>query len=63
MEKIIWNKVQLDFFSSTRSRVVSAFLRYLTHDKLPHHPHRGRCVGYMVNTDPLDKPGKHWLAL
>ena len=31
--------------------------------KLPRHPQKDRSVGYIVNTNPHDRPGRHWIAL
>ena len=32
-------------------------------DKLPRHPQKDRYVGYIVNADPHDRLGRHWIAL
>ena len=32
-------------------------------DKLPRHHQKDRSVRYIVNTDPHDQPGRHWIAL
>ena len=32
-------------------------------DGLPSHPTRTTRAAYIVNTDPRDEPGKHWLGL
>jgi len=32
-------------------------------DRLPKTPDKKTPRGYIVNTDPYDQPGQHWLAL
>ena len=32
-------------------------------DQLPTHPVHSEPRGYIVNTDPHDRPGQHWIAL
>ena len=63
MEKIILNNVQLDFLARHDPRLEPHFYGTVPCDKLPRHPQKDRSVGYIVNTDSHDRPGRHWIAL
>ena len=45
------------------ARLPPFFAGVFASDRLPWPPVRDRPQGYIVNTDPHDRPGKHWLAV
>ena len=63
MEKIVLNNVQLDFLARHDPILCPHFYGTVACDKLPRRPRKDVPVGYIVNTDPHDMPGKHWIAL
>ena len=63
MEKVTLNNVQLDELADTDVVLRPCFVGTLPCDELPARPRRGDPRAYIVNTDPADKPGRHWLAL
>ena len=63
MEKVSLNNVQLDHLAKHHCSLGKYFYKTVACDRLPKKPVKRTPVAYIVNTDPHDKPGKHWLAL
>lgn len=63
MEKVPLNNVQLDHLATADAILKPYFYGTVACDRLPHRPIRKEPRGYIVNTDPHDQPGRHWLAL
>ena len=55
--------MQLDFLARHDPTLEPHFYGTIPCNKLPRHPQKDRCVGYIVSTDPHDQPGRHWIAL
>ena len=55
--------MQLDFLGRHDPVLCERFYGTEACDKLPRNPRKDVAVGYIVNTDPHDKPGRHWIAL
>ena len=62
MEKVALNNVQLDYLAREDEMLKPHFYGTVACDRLPKQPNRSSC-GYIVNTDPHNKPGKQWLGL
>jgi hypothetical protein len=41
----------------------ASIVRVLAHDQLPNHIALTKTAAFVVNTDPSDQPGSHWVAL
>ena len=63
MEKVTLNNVQLDELAESDALLRPFFGGTLPCDELPTPPPRRDPRAYIVNTDPADQPGRHWLAL
>ena len=63
MEKVILNNVQLDYLATHDPVLKPHFFGTVACDRLPSRPEKHSPRGYIVNTDPYNKPGKHWIAL
>ena len=63
MEKVTLNNVQLDFIAQHDSVLSPYFYGTVACDRLPKKPEKIKPCAYIVNTDPHDKPGKHWLGI
>ena len=53
--------MQLDFLARHDPTLEPHFYGTVPCNKLPRHPQKDRSVGYIVNTDPHDQPGRHWI--
>ena len=62
MEKVALNNLQLDHLASMHPKLSRVFYGAVPCDRLPKTLPEGR-TAYIVNTDPQDRPGKHWIAL
>ena len=62
MEKVFLYNLQLDHLATADATLKPYFYGTVTYDQLPHQPIRKELQGYIVNTDPNDSPGRHWLA-
>ena len=63
MEKVALNNLQLDHLASMHPQLSRVFYGTVPCDRLPKTlPEEGR-TAYIVNTDPHDQPGKHWIAM
>ena len=63
MEWVAATDAQLDRVARRDERLAPFFAGVFACDRLPWPPVRDRPQGYIVNTDPHDRPGRHWLAV
>ena len=63
MEKVTLNNVQLDHLANHHPSLGPYFYGTVACDRLPNKPLKTEARGYIVNTDPHDMPGRHWIAL
>ena len=62
MEHVALNNVQLDYLARDDPHLKRYFYGTVASDRLPKRPVKTQPQGYIVNTDPHDQPGQHWLA-
>ena len=63
MEKVVLNNLQLDHLARTNPSLCCVFYGTVPCDRLPKTLPQEGPTAYIVNTDPHDKPGVHWIAL
>lgn len=63
MEKVALNNHQLDYLAQADPKLCQMFYQTVPCDRLPSVVNREGPTAYIVNTDPHNKPGKHWIAL
>lgn len=63
MEKVSLNNLQLDYLARSHPELSKVFYGTVACDKLPSVLMKEGATAYIVNTDPHDEPGKHWIAL
>ena len=63
MEKVALNNLQLDYLAGTHPRLAQVFYGTVPCDRLPKTLPQEGPTAYIVNTDPHDEPGKHWIAI
>ena len=63
MEQVALNNVQLDCLARDDPQLKPYFYGSVACDRLPKKPDKKAPRAYIVNTDPHDQPGQHWLAL
>ena len=63
MEKIALNNFQLDHLASQDPKLSQVFYRTVPCDTLPALVLKAGPTAYIVNTDPHNEPGRHWIAL
>jgi len=63
MEKVALNNLQLDHLARTNPSLCCVFYGTVPCDRLPKTLPQEGPTAYIVNTDPHDKPGMHWIAL
>ena len=63
MEWIAVSDRQLDTLALHEPSLEPYFVGVFAADTLPTRPRRDRAQAYIVNTDPRDRPGRHWIAL
>ncbi len=63
MEKVALNNVQLDHLAQQHPTLGLYFYGTVACDRLPKKPEKKEAKGYIVNTDPYQMSGKHWIAL
>lgn len=63
MEWVTASNTQLERVARHDPRLAPFFAGVFASDRLPWPPVRDRPQGYIVNTDPHDQPGRHWLAV
>lgn len=54
---------QLNAIADSDTQVSKYFVRAPVCDKLPETLKRFKPRAYVVNTDPADKPGQHWIGV
>ena len=62
MESVALSDQQLDYLSKQDCVLNRRFEGVFPSDQIPSSPKKG-IHGFIVNTDPHDKPGKHWLEI
>ena len=63
MEQVALNNAQLDYLARDDPQLKPVFYGTVACDRLPKTPRKKKPQGYIVNTDPHDQPGQHWLAM
>jgi len=63
MEQVALNNVQLDCLARDDPQLKPYFYGSVACYRLPKKPDKKAPRAYIVNTDPHDQPGQHWLAL
>ena len=63
MEQVALYNVQLDYLARDDPQLKPYFYGTVACDHLPKTPDKKTPRAYIVNTDPHDQPGQHWLAL
>ena len=61
MEEVALSDQQLTYLAQQDPVLKSYFQGVFASDQLPDSPSK-RTSAYIVNTDPHDKPGRHWIA-
>jgi len=59
MEHVALNNVKLDYLAKEDPQLKPLFYGVVACDSLPENSLKSRPQGYIVNTDPHDKPGEH----
>ena len=63
MEYVWLTTGQLNAIADSDTQLSKYFVRALACDELPETPKRFKPRAYVVNTDPVDKPGQHWIGV
>ena len=63
MEKVALNNLQLDHLAMNHPTLAPVFHGTVPCDRLPKKLSKEGPTAYIVNTDPHDEPGMHWIAL
>ena len=63
MEKVALNNLQLDYEAGTLLKLARVFYETVPCDRLPRTLPQEGPTAYIVNTDPHDEPGRHWIAI
>ena len=63
MEKVALNNLQLDYLAGTHPILAQVFYGTVPCDRLPRTLPQEGPTAYIVNTDPHDEPGRHWIAI
>ena len=63
MEKVALNNLQLDYLAGTHPKLAQVFYGTVPCDRLPRTLPQEGPTAYIVNTDPHNEPGKHWIAI
>ena len=63
MEHVALNDPQLSYLAYEDPVLKKYYVGTFPCDRLPKHSDKSRPRGYIVNTDPHDQPGQHWIAL
>ena len=63
MEKVALNNLQLDYLAGTHPKLAQVFYGTVPCDRLPRTIPQEGPTAYIVNTDPHDEPGRHWIAI
>ena len=63
MEFVPFTTEQLSYLAKQDPYLAPIFAGVFAADELPGLPEQWKKRAYIVNTDPIDKPGSHWLAI
>ena len=63
MEQVALKNLQLDYLARDDPQLKVYFYGTVACDRLPKAPDKKTPRRYIVNTDPHDQPGQHWLAI
>lgn len=63
MEKVALNNLQLDHLAQSHPQLSKVFYGTVACDRLPSVLVKEGPTAYIVNTDPSDEPGTHWISL
>lgn len=63
MEFVPFTTEQLAYLAKQDACLAPIFEGVFAADELPHSPEKSKARAYIVNTDPIKKPGSHWLAI
>jgi len=63
MEKVALNNIQLDHLAGANPKLFRVFYGTVPCDRLPRTLPEGGPFAFIVNTDPHNEPGTHWIAL
>mgnify|MGYP001792388432 CR=1 FL=1 len=63
MEHVAVTNLELEALADQFPSLTPYFVGVFAADTLPSSPVRSRPQAYIVNTDPKDQPGRHWIAL
>ena len=63
MKKVALNNHQLGYLALANPKLCQMFYGTVAWDRLPPVVNQEGPTAYVVNTDPHDQPGKHWIAL
>lgn len=63
MEYVWLTRDQLNAIADSDTQLSNYFVRALVCDELPETPERFKPRAYVVNTDPADKLGQHWIGM
>ena len=63
MEKVALNNLQLDYLAGTHPILAQVFYGTVPCDRLPRTLPQEGPTAYIVNTDPHDESGRHWIAI
>ena len=63
MEKESLNDVQFNHLARSHPSLGPHFYGTVPCDRLPDKPDKCGLLGYIVNTDPQNQLGRHWIAL
>ena len=63
MEKVALSNLQLDYLAQTHLKLAHVFYGTVPCDRLPRTLPQEGPTAYIVNADPHDEPGRHWIAI
>ena len=63
MEFVPFTTEQLSYLAKQDPYLAPIFAGVFAADELPGLPEQWKKRAYIVNTDPIDKPGSHWLGI
>ena len=63
MEHVALTDQKLTFLAREDPCLKQIYYGTIPFDRLPKFPVKNKPRAYIVNTDPPDKPGQHWLAI
>ena len=63
MENVALNNLQLDHLAGSHPKLARVFYGTVPCDRLPRTLSQERPTAYIVDTDPHDEPGRHWITI